>query len=387
MNGPPIKDPLTGNIRNVFADKPEEWHHLQTRQYGSTYRIRGFGGSDQLYIADPETLKHVLSKRSYQYTKPKQLGPFQGLFGDGIIFVEGRTHARQRRIIQSAFQQKAVDGYISIFESVADEVSLGKRQLRAARTDFLAKLCRHLELLCAAEVTTHAASGVVVDMLDWLSRTTLRIIGLAGFDYAIDSLNHQEASPLVQAMELLTAPTAPILAMQLLGHYFPLAQRLPLRSVRLVEMCRETIARESAQIIDRRAQLAEKDELHQKEDLMSLLYRANMETQLPRDMMSKSEMSAQIATFVTTFPTSKGCKHVEDSFQLLAGNETSSTSLSWMVNRLVDHPEIQDRLHSEIASKGRLKEDGAFSFATEDLDELQFLDGFVVRHLECILVD
>lgn len=135
-------------------------------------------------------------------------------------------------------------------------------------------------------------------MLDWLSRATLRVIAQAGFDYTLDTLNKQEA-PLVKAMEVLTAPTSSILAVQLLGNAIPFFQHLPLASNRLLKSCRDTIAIESSRIIEKRMQLAGTGELVEKKDLMSLLYKANMQTAQKRDMMSDAEMSAQIATFVS----------------------------------------------------------------------------------------
>lgn len=122
--GPAPNDLLTGNLKPIFQTEPGEWHLSQTATYGPVYRIRGFAGSDQLFIADPEALKHVLSKKCYQYTKPKQLGPFKDIFGQGILFSDGQTHARQRRIMQSAFTQRAVDSYKEDFEQVALKVRL-----------------------------------------------------------------------------------------------------------------------------------------------------------------------------------------------------------------------------------------------------------------------
>lgn len=65
-------------------------------------------------------------------------------------------------------------------------------------------------------------------------------------------------------------------------------------------------------------------------DLLSLLMRANMAPDLRADQkMSDAEVIAQITTF------------------MLAGNETSSTALTWVLYRLAQNPKVQQRLREE----------------------------------------
>jgi len=58
--------------------------------------------------------------------------------------------------------------------------------------------------------------------------------------------------------------------------------------------------------------------------------RANMSPDLrPDQKLTDEEVMAQITTF------------------MLAGNETSSTALTWLLYRLAQHPEMQKRLRDE----------------------------------------
>ena len=123
LPGPPIDDIFTGHLRSIFSGEPGEWHIAQTDKFGPTFPIRGFAGTQQLFTSDPEAIRHVLSKKCYLYSKVKQLGPFKEIFGKGILFAEAADHARQRRILQAAFTQKAVDSYQDLFEQEADKVS------------------------------------------------------------------------------------------------------------------------------------------------------------------------------------------------------------------------------------------------------------------------
>lgn len=135
-------------------------------------------------------------------------------------------------------------------------------------------------------------------MLDWVSRTTLDVIGLSAFGYPLNALDEADHA-LVKAMDLLTAPTPAIIIMQLLGHYIPILQRLPLKAVKVVRESRDVLYAEGKKIIDKRKQLARDGDLDDKGDLMSLLYKANTETENKKDMMSDDELAGQVATFVS----------------------------------------------------------------------------------------
>lgn len=141
--------------------------------------------------------------------------------------------------------------------------------------------------------------GKVIDLLDWLSRTTLDVIGLTGFGYSLNALEEAD-NALVKAMDQLTAPTPIIIIMQLLGHYLPFLQKLPLQSVKVVRNARDILYEEGNKIIAHRRELAAQNMLGEKNDLMSLLYKANSETENQRDMMSDQELAGQVATFVSS---------------------------------------------------------------------------------------
>lgn len=72
--------------------------------------------------------------------------------------------------------------------------------------------------------------------------------------------------------------------------------------------------------------------------------------------------------------------------KLLAGNETSSTSLSWMIARLVEEPAIQERLYQDVTAHVVIDEFSATRLSLEQIDAMKYLEGFIVRLVHRIQV-
>jgi cytochrome P450 len=99
-------------------------------------------------------------------------------------------------------------------------------------------------------------------------------------------------------------------------------------------------------------------------DFLSLLLRANMAHDLPpTEKLSDHDVMSQISTFV------------------VAGHETTSTSLSWTLHALTLHPEVQDKLREELLSVGSDEP------SLEVLEGLPYLDAVVREALRwCSIV-
>ena len=63
---------------------------------------------------------------------------------------------------------------------------------------------------------------------------------------------------------------------------------------------------------------------------------------------------------------------------MLAGQETSSNTLSFALYELARHPHYQDKLRTEIRfMEGSVRERGHTTFASSDFDNMPFLQAFV----------
>lgn len=65
---------------------------------------------------------------------------------------------------------------------------------------------------------------------------------------------------------------------------------------------------------------------------------------------------------------------------LLAGHETSSTTLTWLLYRLSSEPQMQARLRAEVREARRAAiEKGREEPSMDELEALPYLDAVVVR--------
>ncbi|KAJ6490885.1 cytochrome P450 [Mycena sanguinolenta] len=143
-------------------------------EYGHVARLKaGLIGSDALYITDPAALNSILIKQQAWFPESTE---FAGLFGiihcgDGVASVQGREHRKQRKYMDSLFT--------------------------ANRVSKLTPMFYHVVHTLQGKLTTAVSGkppGQVVDMLDYLTRGALEIVGVAGIGYTFNSFDDTSAA-------------------------------------------------------------------------------------------------------------------------------------------------------------------------------------------------
>ncbi|KAJ7116118.1 cytochrome P450 [Mycena crocata] len=319
MPGPKAGDWLSGNysqvrgeVRRVGAFGVEDsW----IGQYGPTLKLHGFFGSSNVYTMDTKAIHHVLfNSNIYQKTAPARyfLGRIAG--PSGLTAAEGELHKRERKIMAPAFGYPQVRELTSIFIQKS-------QQLRDIWTDEIAK-----------------EGGVArLDVLEWLHRTTLDIIGLAGFNRNINALGAHSKETRDEVLtifeRLLAVEFGPLDFIQ--GSY-PITRGVSTASDRNRRDAVADMTRLGYQILaDSKREVAESGtfEAGRARDLLSLLVRANISKETAvRDRMSDEEVLSQIITF------------------LVAGHVTTSTAVTWTLFALTQNKAAQARLREEVAS-------------------------------------
>lgn len=215
------------------------------------------------------------------------------------------------------------------------------------------------------------------DILAWMSRTALELIGQGGFGHSFDPLVRDEPDPYAEAVKSFMPTSVRIFSWQIvLALYVPflfLADRyyavrrvlahvipwLPHPGMHDMQVIVDTIDRTSREIYaeKKRALLAGDDDVQmgveEKRDLMSVLLRANMEASA-EDRLPEEEIIAQMSSL--TF----------------AGTDTTSNGLARILHLLCLYPDAQDKLRAELLEARNANGDQDLGY--DDLVELPYLD-------------
>ncbi|PRP88347.1 hypothetical protein PROFUN_03261 [Planoprotostelium fungivorum] len=302
--------PNTNLILGHFDAIRKEDTGVTTRAYSQMmpfgiFRTRMFL-SWRVWVTDPKALSKILVTSAYDYQKPPSTRDFLTvLLGKGVLVAEGLEHKKQRRALDSAFSLPRIKEITNIFWGPGRN---------------LVKIWE--------DMAPSTDEAVRIDVMPWLSRTTLDIIGLAGFDHDFDSLHKPEDKLAKAYNSLFNGERVPLSVMILSGlaEYFSPAlwirNQLPFfHHIKKHRMIVEGITQE---LLDKkRASIHSSD----KKDILSILVRDNLGSE---DPLTDKEIMDQCLTF------------------LAAGHETTSTALTWTLQRLAENPNIQQKLRQEI---------------------------------------
>ncbi|KAI0795607.1 cytochrome P450 [Abortiporus biennis] len=340
LPGPPNPSFIFGQMKAIFkADNSvlqEEW----VVKYGHTISYKGFFGSHRLFTMDTRALNHILT-HSAEYQKPRLARENLGkLVGNGILVTEGEQHRQQRRILNPAFGPAQIRELTGVFVSK----SLQLRDIWAS---------------CIAGKSTPTR----IDVLAGLSRTTLDIIGLAGFNYQFDALNESGTpNELTAAFNTILTPENSMRFFPILQAIIPVLRVFKSERTRMLEDAQVVMRRIGMQLIaEKKAAIVrsqEKESLEKKDvhgrDLLTLLLKANMATDIPESQrLSDEDVLAQVPTF------------------LVAGHETTSSATTWCLFALTQAPEVLAKLRQELLTVSTDEP------TMEELNALPYLDAVI----------
>jgi cytochrome P450 len=256
--------------------------------YGDAVRV-AIGPKTLYFVNHPDYAKHVLADNSANYHKGIGLVQARRALGNGLLTSEGDLWRRQRKTIQPAFQAKRIAAQAGV---VAEEAEALVARLR-----------------------THAGGGPV-DVMKEMTGLTLGVLGRALLDAdlgAFDTIGHSFEAMQDQAMfEVVSLSMVPM--------WVPLPKQLRFRRARreLQRVVNELISER-----DRRPDGTAGD------DVLSRLIIATREESDPR--VRRTRMRDELVTL------------------LLAGHETTASTLSWAFHLLDENPQWWEQVHAEAA--------------------------------------
>ncbi|KAK7039254.1 hypothetical protein VNI00_010159 [Paramarasmius palmivorus] len=301
---------------------------------GPTSSFHALFGERQLYTFDPKAIHYMLVKDDKSYDEPPMLLRLLLLiFGPNVMSTTlGHQHRKQRKILNPAF-------------SLAHMKDL---------TPTIFEIGHKLQTTLTNKVKDQPQE---IDILSWMGRTALEMIGQGGLGYSFDSMAEQEKPhPFAEDMKRLF----PILARLGWAQIFILpyavrfgttklrkyiAERFPWKDFQEARAISNSMWEMSKSIYeDRKRTLSDTGTLESGKDVLSLMIRENLKAS-GDERLEEEEMIGQSA-------------------------------LTRMLEVLAQHPEAQHKLRGELS---QAFEHGDPSY--DDLVALPYLDSVIRESL------
>jgi len=284
--GPPNRPFGSNHLQAIRNDLVGFGAGLQ-REFGDVVHFR-LGSMDCYQLTHPDQIHEVLVLKARKFRKPKRLKQVFGRFeGNGLVLSEGELWARQRRLMQPAFQPSALAAHAEIVVAAATETM--DQWGDQAGFDFAAVM-RQLAL----NIVTRSLFSATVQHDD--DRLAI----------AVDTIQRW-------SMRELNRIVATPRWLPLIGH------PEPRRAMRFLDQLVRRIVRQ------RRANQETRD------DLLGRLLAA-VDTEGDGQGMTERQLRDELVTL------------------LLAGHETTGAALTWAGWLLASYPEIQERLAASVGA-------------------------------------
>ncbi|KAJ7607627.1 cytochrome P450 [Mycena polygramma] len=302
-----------GNMKEFMEDEDSGLEERWVQRYGTTFKFHRFFGQSGLHTTDTKAMHHFLSNTHiYQKSEASRFS-LGRIVGPGILVVEGDVHKQQNP-------------------------AFGAPQVRELTQIFVDKSIELRDIWAAQAANTGGVARV--EVLSWLSKATLDIIGLAGFNYNINALGALEGAAqneLAEAFEaVFAAETGGFSVVRFFQLRFPILRRFLRKRDKVAVDAQATMMRIGRELLaESKREVAQNGTFEtgagRARDLLSLLVRANTSKDLPANQrLSDEDVIAQVPTF------------------LVAGHATTSTAVTWALFALTQHPDIQTRLREEL---------------------------------------
>ncbi|KAI0644555.1 PAH-inducible cytochrome P450 monooxygenase PC-PAH 4 [Trametes meyenii] len=320
------------------------------REYGSTWRIRGPLATNSLMTADPKALQHIFQKAAGNYMKKTSQNHVAWLLaGPGIGWAQGEAHTRHRRIMNPAFSNARLKSFLPIFQRVGSKlVEKWKAELFSADT-------------------------VQLWLNTWLSRATLDIIGEVAFDHDYRALDDADQSVLAKEYHGILKDTefrlpVPTMFFRATWDYLPmpllkLFKYIPMDPFTRLRNLNNLFSNYGRRILFEKRPEFDVELDTKSRDIMSILIKANASTDA-KMRLNDEELLAEMFTLT------------------IAGHETTSMALAFLLYELARHPKYQDRLRKDIReARARANARGDSDLTIEDLDGIPSLTNAIKESL------
>ncbi|XP_077250066.1 cytochrome P450, family 704, subfamily B, polypeptide 1 [Tasmannia lanceolata] len=268
------------------------------------------------YIADPENVEHVLKTNFANYPKGEVYHSYmEVLLGDGIFNADGEMWRKQRKTSSLEFASKNLRDFSTIvFREYAMKLS---------------------SILCQA--STHNQE---IDMQELLMRMTLDSICKVGFGVEIGTLSpHLPENSFARAFDTANI----IVTLRFIDPLWRIkrffragSEALLNQSIELIDDFTYSMIRKRKAEIEEARKTGKKDKI--KHDILSRFIELS---ENPESNLNDKNLRDVVLNFV------------------IAGRDTTATTLSWLIYMIMTHTQVADRLYKELKAfeEDRAKEE------------------------------
>ncbi|KZT70365.1 cytochrome P450 [Daedalea quercina L-15889] len=287
---------------------------------GHVVKLHDLFDKPALYVFDPKALHAILIKdETIWQESPVIISSTLALLGPGLLSTLGEQHRKQRKMLNPVFSTNHMKFMLPVFYETVG-------RLRDA-------------------LETRVKNGPQeIDMLSWMGRTALELIGQGGLGYSFDKLVEDQKNPYGESLKLffptvsklgLVSMALPYIRAIVPARLRSLASIVPIAGVREWKYHADLVAQKSQEIFDSKKRALEQgddaiaEQLSRGKDIMSILMKANIAAS-EKDRLSDYELVSQMSTLV------------------FAAMDTTSNTLARILQQLAENPHSQGKLRAEI---------------------------------------
>ncbi|MBF6330781.1 cytochrome P450 [Nocardia transvalensis] len=279
--------PLVGNLPQLWPTLLHRRLEEWAGEFGSLYRV-DMAGKPVVVVSDPDLIREVLRDRPSGFRRQSVIESIMDEMGsNGLFSLEGDAWRRRRKLAMPAFNAGHLRGFHPTLETITER--LRRRWLSLPPTDIRADLTRY----------------------------TVDVTAKLTFDYDINTIE-QSGDVIQQHLELIF-PTIN----RRMATPFPYWRYVKLPADRALDRALAAIRRDLDEVIARARQNLPESPTNFIEAL--LLAPDGNET------FTDDELFAEALTI------------------LVAGQDTTSNAMAWLLYHLAGHPEVQQRIRDEVA--------------------------------------
>ncbi|KAJ3555363.1 hypothetical protein NM688_g2618 [Phlebia brevispora] len=321
IRGPSSSSFWRGNISDLFNRHAWGYHDSWSRQYGQVFKFHGTLGARALYVFDPLALHHIVVKDQMLYEESRWFTAWNHLtIGPGLLSVHGEQHRNQRRILNPVFSINHMRNLSPVFYATV-------HRLQKAISNEL------------------QSSSAEVDILRWMGRTALELVGQGGLGYAFDPLVDDTPNDYADALKRLLPLNFALHAYRPLGPTIvkictpafrrAVARLLPHKKIQEIRRVVETLETNCKEVYESKMTALEKGDdtvthqIGEGKDILSVLIKANMSAS-EANRLSKDEVLGQISTLC------------------IAAMDTTSNALARIFQLLAEHQDVQEKVRAEL---------------------------------------